>query len=445
MDIRLYDSFSNRVETFVPLREGHVDMYVCGPTVYNYVHIGNMRPVVVFDVLRRFFERVGYTVTFVSNYTDVDDKIINKALEEGKGEKEIADFFIKAYADSVSNIHSRLPDVTPRVTEYMPKIIDFIGQLVKVGAAYVVDGDVYFRVASIKDYGHLSNMKIDDLLVGARIEENSKKESPLDFTLWKSTDVGIAWESPWSRGRPGWHTECVVMVNSIFPNKMIDIHGGGFDLKFPHHDNEIAQSQALNHNNLAHYWMHNGFINLNNEKMSKSLGNVVLAKDAIAQYGGNTIRLLLLSTHYRAPVNVTPEIIASNEAELAKMENAFRQLSVAIQLAGETLPTKPSNNIDVFLEALSDDLNTSNALMVLFAAIKETNLVLRTRPLNLEKAKSLFQSLRDMFSILGLHIDSPFLTEEDKRLYESYLAAKNAKDFAKSDEIRQKLMARKIL
>ncbi len=445
MDIRLYDSFSNRVETFVPLREGHVDMYVCGPTVYNYVHIGNMRPVVVFDVLRRFFERVGYTVTFVSNYTDVDDKIINKALEEGKGEKEIADFFIKAYADSVSNIHSRLPDVTPRVTEYMPKIIDFIGQLVKVGAAYVVDGDVYFRVASIKDYGHLSNMKIDDLLVGARIEENSKKESPLDFTLWKSTDVGIAWESPWSRGRPGWHTECVVMVNSIFPNKMIDIHGGGFDLKFPHHDNEIAQSQALNHNNLAHYWMHNGFINLNNEKMSKSLGNVVLAKDAIAQYGGNTIRLLLLSTHYRAPVNVTPEIIASNEAELAKMENAFRQLSVAIQLAGETLPTKPSNNIDVFLEALADDLNTSNALMVLFAAIKETNLVLRTRPLNLEKAKSLFQSLRDMFSILGLHIDSPFLTEEDKRLYESYLAAKNAKDFAKSDEIRQKLMARKIL
>ncbi len=445
MDIRLYDSFSNRVETFVPLRKGHVDMYVCGPTVYNYVHIGNMRPVVVFDVLRRFFERVGYSVTFVSNYTDVDDKIINKALEEGKGEKEIADFFIKAYADSVSKIHSRLPDVTPRVTEYMPKIIDFIGQLVQVGAAYVVDGDVYFRVASVKDYGHLSNMKIDDLLVGARIEENSKKESPLDFTLWKSTDVGIAWESPWSRGRPGWHTECVVMVNSIFPNKMIDIHGGGFDLKFPHHDNEIAQSQALNHNTLAHYWMHNGFINLNNEKMSKSLGNVVLAKDAIQQYGGNTIRLLLLSTHYRAPVNVTPEIIASNEAELAKMENAYRQLAVAIQLAGEKLPEGPSATIDSFLEALADDLNTSNALMVLFAAIKETNLVLRTRPLNLEKAKTLFQSLRDMFSILGLHIDSPFLTEEDKRLYESYLAAKSAKDFAKSDEIRQQLMARKIL
>jgi len=445
MDIRLYDSFSNRVETFVPLRKGHVDMYVCGPTVYNYVHIGNMRPVVVFDVLRRFFERVGYTVTFVSNYTDVDDKIINKALEEGKDEKEIADFFIKAYADSVSKIHSRLPDVTPRVTEYMPKIIDFIDQLVKVGAAYVVDGDVYFRVASVKDYGHLSNMKIDDLLVGARIEENSKKESPLDFTLWKSTDMGIAWESPWSRGRPGWHTECVVMVNSIFPNKMIDIHGGGFDLKFPHHDNEIAQSQALNHNNLARYWMHNGFINLNNEKMSKSLGNVVLAKDAIQQYGGNTIRLLLLSTHYRAPVNVTPEIIASNEAELTKMENAYRQLAVAIQLAGEKLPDGPASSIDSFLEALADDLNTSNALMVLFAAIKETNLVLRTRPLNLEKAKTLFQSLRDMFSILGLHIDSPFLTEEDKRLYESYLVAKSAKDFAKSDEIRQQLMARKIL
>ncbi len=445
MDIRLYDSFSNRVETFIPLRPGHVDMYVCGPTVYNYVHIGNMRPVVVFDVLRRFFIRLGYKVTFVSNFTDVDDKIIHKALETGKTEKEITDFFIASYIETISKIHAKLPDVSPRVTDYMPKIIDFIGRLIACGAAYQVDGDVYFRVASVKDYGHLSNMKIDDLLVGARIEENSKKESPLDFTLWKSTEEGIAWDSPWSRGRPGWHTECVVMVNSIFPSHMIDIHGGGFDLKFPHHDNEIAQSQAINHNNLSHYWMHNGFINMNSEKMSKSLGNVVSAKDAIEQYGGNAIRLLLISTHYRAPVNLTPEIIASNSAELLKVETAYCQLGVAIQLAGKPLPQGPSDAIVSFLEALADDLNTSNALTVLYSTVKEANLVLRARPVDLEKASRLYQALGDMFSILGLSIDSPFLTEEDKKLYQSYVDAKAAKDFAKSDELRQKLMARKIL
>lgn len=445
MDIRLYDSFSNRVEKFIPLREGHVDMYVCGPTVYNYVHIGNMRPVVVFDVLRRFFQRLGYQVTYVSNYTDVDDKIINKAIEEGKGEKEIADFFIKAFNDSVSKIHSQLPDVTPRVTEYMPKIIEFIGKLIQCGAAYQVDGDVYFRVSSVKDYGHLSNMKIEDLLVGARIEENTKKESPLDFTLWKATDVGIAWDSPWSKGRPGWHTECVVMVNSIFPHKMIDIHGGGFDLKFPHHDNEIAQSEALNHNHLARYWLHNGFINLNNEKMSKSIGNVVLAKEAIALYGGNTVRLLLLSTHYRAPVNITPEIISGTSTELTRMENAYRQLAVSLQLARETLPSGTSPEIQPFLDALADDLNTSNALTYLFGQIKETNQLLRTRPFDTEGAKRRFLALSDMFSILGLEFELPVLTEEDRTLYKEYLAAKEAKDFAESDRKRQALIARRIL
>jgi cysteinyl-tRNA synthetase len=445
MDIRLYNSFTNRVETFVPLKAGQVDMYVCGPTVYNYVHIGNMRPVVVFDVLRRFFERVGYSVKYVSNYTDVDDKIIHKALDEGKSELEIANYFISSFVNSVQQIHSRLPNVTPRVTEYMPKIIKFIEQLVKVGAAYQVDGDVYFRVGSVKDYGHLSNMKIEDLVVGARIEENAKKESPLDFTLWKSTDVGVAWDSPWSHGRPGWHTECVVMVDTIFPKKIIDIHGGGFDLKFPHHDNEIAQSQALNHNALAHYWMHNGFINMNNEKMSKSIGNVVLAKDAIAQYGGNTIRLLLLSTHYRAPVNVTPEIVASSATELQKMENVFRQLSVTIQLSGENLPNGLSSDIQPFLNALADDLNTSNALTEVFRTIKDANQVLRTRPLDIGQAKRLFLALKDMFAILGLEIDSPFLTEEDKQVYAAYQLAKAAKDFAKSDALRQTLIERKIL
>jgi len=445
MEIKLYNSLTNKIEPFTPIHAGKVSMYVCGPTVYNDVHVGNMRPVVVFDVLRRFFEYIGYQVTYVSNYTDVDDKIIHKALEEGKSEKTITDHYIKAFEKAAKEIHSRLPNLTPRVTEYMPQIIHFIDSLIKAGAAYEIDGDVYFRVTSIPDYGTLSNMKLDDLLVGARIEENSKKESPLDFTLWKATDVGVAWDSAWSRGRPGWHTECVVMVNSIFPDKIIDIHGGGFDLKFPHHDNEIAQSEALNHNKLAHYWLHNGFINLNNEKMSKSVGNVITAKDAIAKYGGNAIRLLLLGTHYRAPVNLTDDIISGNQSELLKMESAYCQLAVALQLNGQTIDQGKATAIQPFLSALAEDLNTANALTELFVVIKEANQTLRARPLDSKKAEGLLFTLRDMFSILGLDVHYPLLTEEDKKLYSSYLSAKSEKNFVLSDEIRQKLIQRKIL
>ena len=280
MEVKIYNSLTNKIEVFEPIHKNKVNMYVCGPTVYNYVHIGNMRPVVVFDTFRKFLTYIGYDVKYVSNYTDVDDKIIKRAQELNKPESEITEFYIKAFEDDLHNINALKPDVTPRVTEYMSQIIAFIDQLVKTDYAYDIDGDVYFRVEKIKDYGKLSNTKIEDLLVGARIDENSKKESPLDFTLWKKTNVGINWDSPWSKGRPGWHTECVVMINSIFPGGLIDIHGGGFDLKFPHHENEIAQSEAYNKCSLANYWMHNGFININNEKMSKSLGNVITAHDA---------------------------------------------------------------------------------------------------------------------------------------------------------------------
>lgn len=445
MEIRLFNSLTNRIETFVPLQEGKVSMYVCGPTVYDYVHIGNMRPVVVFDVLRRFFSYLGYQVTYVSNYTDVDDKIIAKAQKVGKSEKEITDFYIQEFEKDVFQIHSLLPNITPRVTNYMSEIISFIDELVKKDAAYVVDNDVYFRVNSVPSYGELSNTNISDLLVGARIDENMKKESPLDFTLWKQTDVGVKWDSPWSKGRPGWHTECVVMIHSLFPEGKIDIHGGGFDLKFPHHENEIAQSMAYQGHHIARYWMHNGFININSEKMSKSLGNVITAHDALQKYGGNPVRLLLLSTHYRAPVNFADDMLQSNTKEIQKMHTAYRQMGVKLQLAARSIEIGKPLYMENFLNALGDDLNTSNALSEVFRLVKEGNTLLRSKEIDYDQLQSVFFTLKDMFYILGLEMNVPILSKEDKALYASYLEAKEKKDFATSDQLRVELMNRNIL
>ena len=325
----------------------------------------------------------------------------------------------------------------------MPQIIKYIDELVKLGAAYEVDGDVFFRISSIKDYGELSNAKIDDLLVGARIEENSKKESPLDFALWKKTDVGIQWDSPWGKGRPGWHTECCVMINSIFGGK-IDIHGGGFDLKFPHHENEIAQAKAHDHNKIANLWMHNGFVNFGEEKMSKSLGNVVLAKDAIAKYGGNVMRLLILSTHYRAPVSFTEDTVQSTVNELAKVQKVYNQLAVAIQLANGDLNSKDINVSD-FIEAMADDLNTSNAIAAMFEKVKQANVELRKRPLNMPEIQGIFASLSAMLNVFGIKFDMPVLTDELRKTYEEYLALKAEKRFEESDKLREVLMKNNII
>ncbi len=445
MEIKLYNSLSSNVEVLKPLHKNEISMYVCGPTVYNYVHIGNMRPVVVFDVLRRFLEYVGYEVKYVSNYTDVDDKIINKAIETGKSEKEITDFYIAAFEDDLKNIHAKIPTITPRVTEYMPQIIEFIGGLIKNGGAYAVDGDVYFRVQKINDYGVLSNMRIDDLLVGARIDENSKKESPLDFALWKKTVSGISWESPWSKGRPGWHTECVVMINSLFEHGHIDIHGGGFDLKFPHHENEIAQSMSCNCHKIASIWMHNGFINIDNEKMSKSLGNVITAKDALARFGGNTLRMMLLSTHYRAPVNFAAEMLQSNEIELNKISTAMKQAAVKLQIANIDVDKGEAIEIDNFLQAMANDLNTANAFSELFQIIKKINQTLRASECDFTYLTGLFFTLKDMLYILGLEIKYPTLSLEDKMEINQYNKAKADKDFALSDELRGNLIAKGIL
>jgi len=445
MEIKIYNSLTNKIEELKTIKPNEVSLYVCGPTVYNYVHIGNMRPVVVFDTFVKFLRYIGYKVTYVSNYTDVDDKIIKRALELNQSEKEVTETYIAAFEEDLAKINALKPNVTPKVTEYMPQIIDFIAELIEKNAAYVVDGDVYFRVSSVKDYGKLSNTRIDDLLVGARIDENSKKESPLDFTLWKHTDVGIKWDSPWSKGRPGWHTECVVMINSLFENGLIDIHGGGFDLKFPHHENEIAQCEACHSHNLANYWMHNGFININNEKMSKSLGNVVTAHEALNQYGGNSVRLLLISTHYRAPVNFSTDLLESNKNELVKMTNTLKQLAVKLQAEEKPLEGYKASHITPFLETLADDLNTSNALSELYGVIKLANQTLRQKDADIAVIGELFQTLKDELYILGLDIPYPVLTSDDKKLLKDYNLAKEKKDFETSDKLRVILAQKNIL
>ena len=445
MEVKLYNSLTNQKEVFKPIKENEVTCYVCGPTVYNFVHIGNMRPVVTFDILRRLFIRLGNKVTFISNFTDIDDKIIKQAKEEGVSEKEIAEKYIEAFEQDRENIHSLKPDYQPRVTNTMKDIVDFIDQLVQKGFAYEVNGDVYFRVNKIKDYGTLSNMKIDDLVVGARIDENSLKESPLDFTLWKKTEEGIKFDSPWSMGRPGWHSECVVMINKLVPGGHIDIHGGGFDLKFPHHENEIAQEEALHNHKIANYWMHNGFINVDNVKMSKSLGNVKRAVDLLKEYGGNTVRFVLINSYYRTPVNFSDELLLSAKKEVEKIEQTYSKLSIKLQLAGISLDSYNKElKSNEFIDALCDDLNTPNALTEMYKILKEANVALRANPSDLNLLTQLFFTLKDMIDLLGLKFDLVKLTSEDIALYEEYNLSKANKDFEKSDQLRRILIERKI-
>jgi len=445
MEIKFYNSLSNKVETFTPLEENKVSMYVCGPTVYNYPHIGNMRPVVVFDCLRRFLTYVGYDVTYVSNFTDVDDKIIKEAKKQNITEKELTEFYIGEFKKSVVEIGSMVPSITPKVTEYIQKIINYVDNLVKLGAAYVVDGDVYFRVNKIKDYGSLSGINIDDLMVGARIEENSKKESPLDFALWKQTSEGISWDSPWGKGRPGWHTECCVMIDTIFPSHYIDIHGGGYDLKFPHHENEIAQSEATHNNKIARFWMHNAFINFGNEKMSKSLGNVVYAKDMLKEFGGAVTRMVILSAHYRQAVNFTEETVSSAKVEINKIQMALKQASLLLQSKNINLDEGKPTYINNFINAMADDLNTANALMEMYNVVKEINALVRTKDADLVKLNDLMKTLIDMLFVLGIPLTYVKLSEEDKKLYQNYIISKENKDFEASDNYRKILIEKGIM
>ena len=443
--MKLFNSMTQSIEEFKPLHEGEVRMYVCGPTVYNYPHIGNVRPIVVFDTLKRTLQAIGYNVKMVSNYTDVDDKIIKVAKEAGVSEKEITEKFIKAYNEDRLSLHAMMPDAAPKVTETMDAIIAFINLLVEKGNAYVVDGDVYFRVNSVDDYGKLSNQQIEDLMVGARIDENSKKENPLDFTLWKRTEEGIRWQSPWSLGRPGWHTECVVMINDVFKEPIIDIHGGGMDLKFPHHENEVAQSQALFHNSIARYWLHNAMININGEKMSKSLGNVSWAKDVIEKLGADLVRWLMLSVHYRGELNFSDETIETARKELDKVRMPMKQAYIKSQLAGAELSGRDEEAVQRFIAAMNDDLNTPNGYAEIFETVKKLNQALRQREIQWDQVGAQAAALEAMLEILGIRLPKVELSEDDKEVFAQWNAAKAEKDFAAADAKRAILIERGLM
>ncbi len=441
--MRIYNTKTLKIEEFIPIKEGEVKMYVCGPTVYSDIHIGNARPIVVFDTLRRVFEALGYKVYYVSNYTDVDDKIIKAAKEKDISEIELTDEMI----DRVKAIRKLLntEDLykTPRVTETMEDIIKFIDELVMSGHAYVVDGDVFFRTSSIDDYGTLSNQVLEDLQAGARIEENDKKESALDFVLWKKTEEGIKWTSRYSTGRPGWHTECVVMINKELGSN-IDIHGGGKDLRFPHHENERAQAKALYGTGLANYWMHNGMIDMEGVKMSKSLGNIMTAKDVLAAYDPMVVRWLLLSAHYRADLNISDEVIKASVTELNKVTSALKQGQLKLALA-EVEATNDEELYDKFLAEMSDDLNTPNAYSVIFEAVKALNSAIRTRDIDIDKVAGLTGVIEKMLDVLGIRYEKMVLTSQDRGTYEAWMKAKADKDFTKADELRAVLIQRGIL
>lgn len=443
--IRLYNTKTLQIEEFKPIHEGHVDMYVCGPTVYNYAHIGNARPMIVFDVLKRLFEAEGYSVTYVSNFTDVDDKIIKKAAEENTTEAVIAQRYIDAYQEVRTLLNTELPDITPRVTETMDKIIDFIDQLVKTGHAYEANGDVYFSVESVPTYGEISHQHMDQLEAGARIETNDQKKNPYDFALWKKTDMGIKWNSPWGEGRPGWHTECVVMINDNIGD-CIDIHGGGMDLKFPHHENEAAQQEAMHGNTLANYWVHNAMVNIDGQKMSKSLGNTMWAKDVVLSLGTNLTRWLVSSVHYRKELNFSDETIETARKELDKVLTPLKQAYIKAALADDAMGDDyDKDSYRAFLDCLDDDMNTPNAYAVIFETVKKLNQTLRQREIDFAQVVLYSNAVEKMLNVLGIVVDKPVIGEAEKELFAKWSQAKADKDFDTADKYRNELAEKGLL
>jgi cysteinyl-tRNA synthetase len=445
MMMRIYNSYKDQVEEFKSIHKNQVNMYVCGPTVYNYIHIGNARPVVFFDTVRRFFEAKGYNVKFVSNFTDVDDKIIQKAKEENLDEMNVANHYIDAFLNDLEGLNCLTDYIKPKVTNYMTHIISFIDELVKKDFAYEINGDVYFRVESIAEYGRLSNRQVADLKSGARVDINLDKESPLDFTLWKKTTEGLNFKSPFSVGRPGWHTECVAMIDDVFGEK-IDIHGGGADLKFPHHENEIAQSVALHNHRLANYWMHNGRLSIKDSKMSKSIGNVILVKDVEDKM---PLRYFLLSTHYRSPLNYDDEGFQMYEKEFEKLESSMKQLFRLLDLQGqlEIVEIVDAEILDVmkaFDDAMEDDFNTANAITALQSLLKIMNVSVRKKASS-HYYNQLNQAVQYMVNILGLKVELEPMSQEDKDMYLQWEQARKQKKYKLADELRTKLTERGIL
>ena len=447
--MKLYNTMSRQKEEFIPLEEGKVRMYVCGPTVYNYIHIGNARPMIVFDTVRRYFEYKGYDVNYVSNFTDVDDKIIKKANEEGVTAEEISKRYIEECKKDMADMNVLPATTHPLATEEIGGMIELIGTLIEKGYAYAKNGTVYFRTRQFKDYGKLSHKNLDDLRSGNRallVSGEDEKEDPLDFVLWKPKKEGEpAWESPWSEGRPGWHIECSEMSKKYL-GEQIDIHAGGEDLIFPHHENEIAQSRAAYDSPIANYWIHNGMVNIDGEKMSKSLGNVIWAKDMIAKIGGNVLRWVMLSAHYRAPLNINEEAIETAKKELNRVATAMKQAYVKLNLADVAVAEAyDETQLAPFLDAMQDDLNTPNAFAAVFETVKVLNQTLRQRDADLNAVAALLHTLEKMMEVLGIDIPRLTMCEEDKQLHKLWKAAVKEKDFATADQYRAQLIEKGIL
>ncbi|MGP1488844.1 MAG: cysteine--tRNA ligase [Peptoanaerobacter stomatis] len=447
--MKIYNTMSSQKEEFKELEKGKVKMYSCGPTVYNYFHIGNARPFIVFDTLRNYLEYIGYEVTFVQNFTDVDDKIIIKANEEGITPIQLADKYIEEYFKDAKAIGIRKATVHPRVTENIKEIIDFIQDLIDKGFAYVLGNDVYFEVKKFKEYGKLSHKNIDDLLSGARIEINDEKRAPIDFALWKGKKEGeIGWDSPWGQGRPGWHIECSVMSNKYL-GESIDIHSGGQDLIFPHHENEIAQSEARSSHTFANYWMHNGYINVDNEKMSKSLGNFFTVRDVLKEFDGDTLRFFMLSAHYRSPINYSKDMLNQAKSSLERIKNCKNNLNFILTKIDKTdMSEQEKENVAYlqecktnFIDKMNDDLNTADAITAIFDLVKFAN-----TNVSIDSSKVFVQQTLDMLNeltgVLNIAMDK---TDEDvdvakiEELIEQRNIAKKSKDFAKADTIRDEL------
>lgn len=437
--MKLYNSLTDKKEDFKTIKEKELSLYVCGPTVYNYIHIGNARPIVFFDVVRRYFEYIGYQVHYVVNITDVDDKIILESERLNIPEKELTDFFTKAYIDDMVSLNALLPTKMPKATQYIPEMIFYISDLIEKEYAYVSSNDIYFRVDKIKEYGSLSNQVIEDLVVGSRIEENKDKENPADFTLWKQTTLGLNFESPWGRGRPGWHTECACMNKSIF-DEMIDIHGGGTDLKFPHHENEMAQSIATSNHTLANVWMHVGRLDMDNTKMSKSLGNIVLVKDLLKEYEYQAYRLLILSHPYRQPINYSSDLMNQFNHEWQRIKRALKQAFIDISIKYYTHVEYDQDALNRFLKALADDFNIANGLSVIYEQVKTMN-----KEQSVENKAVAYYTALEMLDILGINVEQRKMTDEQIKEYHDWQIARTEKRYQDADKIRIRLSEAGIL
>ena len=453
--MKLFNTMTMTKEEFVPIEPGKVRMYACGPTVYNYIHVGNARPIIMFDALRRYLEYRGYDVTFVQNFTDVDDKIIKRALEEGITAAEVAEKYIAEYRRDAGALGVREATVHPRATENIQQIIDMVSALIEKGYAYEAQGDVYYRTLRFPDYGKLSHQNIDDLRSGARIDVSDIKENPLDFALWKAAKPGEpSWPSPWGEGRPGWHIECSAM-SVRYLGKTIDIHAGGQDLAFPHHENEIAQSEAANGCEFVHYWLHNGFISIDNKKMSKSLGNFFTVREAAEVYGYDAIRMFMLMSHYRSPLNYSGEILNQAKAALERLRNARQNLEFFAANGRKEPMSEEEKSFaeglgrfrERFVEVMDDDFNTADAVSVLFDLVREVNTAVSP---SADPSSALAEACLAIFTELADVLGIPFGAADsaDEAIEEKIAArqaARKAKNWAEADRIRDELKAEGII